>query len=116
GGVEVGNNIVETQFESRLRFQPVNDIAELNASAQAWAEAYNANLIPHQDSRLHRKGLDAPVARYDLWQLIRAEQLRLLPPVEVCRALMTSSEVERKVNPDLTIQFKHPSADASAFY
>ncbi|PXB81154.1 integrase, partial [Pseudomonas aeruginosa] len=84
--------------------------------AQAWAEAYNANLIPHQDSRLHRKGLDAPVARYDLWQLIRAEQLRLLPPVEVCRALMTSSEVERKVNPDLTIQFKHPSADASAFY
>lgn len=116
GGVEVGNNIVETQFESRLRFQLVNDIAELNASAQAWAEAYNANLIPHQDSRLHRKGLDAPVARYDLWQLIRAEQLHLLPPVEVCRALMTSSEVERKVNPDLTIQFKHPSADASAFY
>lgn len=116
GGVEGGNNIVETQFESRLRFEPVNDIAELNAAALAWAEAYNANLIPHQDTRLRRPGLAEPVARYDLWQLIRAEQLRLLPSVEVCRALMTSREVERKVNPDMTIQFKHPSAEASAFY
>ncbi|MDH4869842.1 transposase family protein [Pseudomonas sp. BN515] len=116
GGVEVGNNIVETQFESRLRFQPVNDIAELNAAAQAWAEAYNANLVPNQDTRLRRAGMVEPVARYDLWQLIRAEQMRLLPPVDVCRALMTSREVERKVNPDLTIQFKHPSAEASAYY
>ncbi len=116
GGVEGGNNIVETQFESRLRFQPVNDIAELNAAAAAWAEAYNANLIPHQDTRLRRAGLAEPVARYDLWQMIRAEQLRLLPPVEVCRALMTSRSVERKVNPDMTIQFRHPQADATAFY
>jgi len=116
GGVEGGNNIVETQFESRLRFQPVNDIAELNAAASAWAEAYNANLIPGQDTRLRRAGMAEPVARYDLWQLIRAEQLRLLPPVEVCRALMTSREVERKVNPDMTIQFKHPQAAASALY
>lgn len=116
GGVEGGNNIVETQFESRLRFQPVNDIDELNAAAQAWAEAYNANLIPHQDTRLRRAGLAEPVARYDLWQLIRAEQLRLLPPVEVCRALMTSREQERTVNSDLTIQFKHQNADRSLFY
>ncbi|MCD2164674.1 hypothetical protein [Comamonas koreensis] len=43
GGVENANNIVETQFESRLRFEPVNSVAELNATAQAWAEAYNAN-------------------------------------------------------------------------
>lgn len=116
GGVEGGNNIVETQFESRLRLQPVDNIDELNAAAHAWAEAYNANLIPHQDTRLRRAGLAEPVARYDLWQLIRAEQLRLLPPVEVCRALMTSREQERKVNPDLTIQFKHQNSDRSLFY
>lgn len=116
GGVENANNIVETQFESRLRFQPVNDINELNAAAQAWAEAYNANLIPHQDSRLKRKGLAAPIARYDLWQLIRADQLRLLPSVEICRALMASKDVERKVKPDMTITFKHPSADSTLSY
>lgn len=116
GSVENANNIVETQFESRLRFQPVNDINELNAAAQAWAEAYNANLIPHQDSRLKRKGLAAPIARYDLWQLIRADQIRLLPSIEICRALMASKDVERKVKPDLTITFKHPSADSTLSY
>lgn len=116
GGVEGGNNIVETQFESRLRFQPVDDIAELNAAAQAWAEAYNANLIPGQDTRLRRAGMVEPVARYDLWQLIRAEQLRLLPEVAVCRALMTSREQERTVRPDLTISFKHQNADQSLQY
>lgn len=116
GGVEGGNNIVETQFESRLRFQPVNDIDELNAAAQAWSEAYNANLIPHQDTRLRRAGLAEPTARYDLWQLIRAEHLRLLPPVEVCRALMTSREQERTVKSDLTIQFKHQNADSPMSY
>lgn len=116
GGVEGGNNIVETQFESRLRFQPVNDIAELNAASQAWAEAYNANLIPGQDTRLRRAGLVEPVARYDLWQLIRAEQLRLLPDVAVCRALMTSREEERTVRADMTISFKHQNAEGRMFY
>lgn len=116
GGVECGNNIVECQFESRLRFEPVNDIAELNAAAQAWAERYNANLIPGQDSRLRRVGLEVPVARYDLWQLILAEQLRLLPEVAVCRALMTSREVERTVGSDMCISFKHVDAERSLQY
>lgn len=116
GGVENANNIVETQFESRLRFQPVNDIAELNAAAEAWQEAYNANLIPHQDTRLKRHGLPKPVARYDLWQLIRAEQIRLLPAIEVCRALMTSKEVERTVQPDMCVTYKHQSAESTLRY
>ncbi|WP_405119190.1 integrase [Pseudomonas leptonychotis] len=116
GGVEGGNNIVETQFESRLRFEPVDDIAHLNAAAQAWAEAYNANLISGQDTRLRRAGLVEPVARYDLWQLIRAEQLRLLPSVEVCRALMTSREVERTVGADMCISFKHVDSERSMQY
>lgn len=116
GGVENANNIVETQFECRLRFQPVNDVAELNAAAEAWAEAYNANLIPHQDTRLHRPGLIAPVARYDLWQLIRADQIRLLPGIEICRALMASKEVDRVVQSDMCISFKHQSADSALRY
>ena len=79
GGVEGGNNIVETQFECRLRFEPVEDVESLNRAAQTWSEAYNANLIPGQDTRLRRVGLSMPVARYDLWQLIKPQQLRLLP-------------------------------------
>ena len=46
GGVEGANNLVETQFESRLRFDPVHSVDQLNAAASAWAEAFNANAIP----------------------------------------------------------------------
>lgn len=116
GGVEGANNITETQFESRLKFEPVDSIEALNAAAFAWANAYNANLIPGQDTRLHRPGLTEPVARYDLWQLIRQEELVFLPPVEVCRAYLTAKEEPRKVKPDLTITFKHPQADRTAIY
>jgi hypothetical protein len=116
GGVENGNNLVETQFESRLRFEPVHDVVALNRAAAAWANAYNANLIPNQDTRLKRPGLERPEARYDLWQLIAQEQLRLLPSESVCRALMTSRAEERKVQGDQTITFRHPAADRSAIY
>lgn len=116
GGAENGNNIVETQFESRLRFQPVEDVEQLNAAAFAWANAYNANLIPGQDTRLRRPGLVMPTARYDLWQLITAEQLRVLPPVEVCQAFMRSKEEERQVKPDLSITFRHPAAERTLPY
>ncbi|MFN3987613.1 MAG: hypothetical protein ACK4KV_19150 [Rhodocyclaceae bacterium] len=116
GGVEVGNNIVETQFESRLRFEPVHDVAQLNAAAAAWAEAWNANLLPGQDSRLKRRGLAEPVARYDLWQWITNAQLRVLPPVEVCRAMMAGKLETRKVTPAMKIPFKHPAADRSLDY
>ena len=116
GGVENANNIVETQFESRLRFEPVNSVAALNAAALAWAEAYCANLIPGQDTRLRREGMTVPMARYDLWQRITREQLRLLPDVEVCRALMTGKEEERQVKAGLTISYKHPKAERTQTY
>lgn len=116
GGVENGNNLVETQFESRLRFEPVDSVAQLNTASSAWANAWNANLLPGQDSRLRRRGLTTPVARYDLWQLITAEQVRILPPVDVCRALMAGKIETRKVASDLTVQFRHPAADGTAYY
>lgn len=116
GGVEVANNILETQFESRLRFEPVSDVAELNRAGFAWANAYNANLIAGQDTRLRREGLVEPVSRLDLWLSGIAGHLRKLPPVDVCRALMASREESRKVRPDLSITFRHPQAQQSQSY
>lgn len=116
GGVENANNVIETQFESRLRFEPVDNVEQLNAAATAWCEAYNANLIPGQDTRLRRDGLAEPVSRYALWQRIRSDELRLLPDVEVCRALMAGKEVERKVDAHLCIRFKHPKAESTRTY
>ncbi len=116
GGVEGGNNIVEVQFESRLKFQPVQSVEELNAAAFAWANAYCANLIPGQDTRLRRIGLPVPTARLDLWQLITAEQLRALPALEVCQAFMRSKAEERQVRGDESITFRHPSAGRTLPY
>ncbi|PAT41290.1 integrase [Vandammella animalimorsus] len=116
GGVENANNLVETQFESRLRFEPVANVAQLNAAAQAWCEAYNANRIPGQDTRLRREGLAQPMARYGLWMRIKPEQLRLLPPIEVCRALMAGRLEQRQVKADLSIRFKHPQAGRTQTY
>ncbi|PAT32907.1 DDE-type integrase/transposase/recombinase [Vandammella animalimorsus] len=116
GGVENANNLVETQFESRLRFEPVANVAQLNEAAQVWCEAYNANRIPGQDTRLRREGLAQPMARYGLWMRIKPEQLRLLPPIEVCRALMAGRLEERQVKADLSIRFKHPQAGRTQTY
>ena len=116
GQVENGNNLVETLFESRLKFEPVGSVDELNAAAEAWCNAYNLNAIPHYDSRLKRKGMIEPVARFGLWQTIRPEQLRLLPDESLCRYLLSAKPQERKVRPDNTVQFRHPNTKRSETY
>lgn len=109
GGVENAQNLIETQFESRLRFEPVDTVEQLNRAAEAWNVAWNENLIAGMDCRLSRRG-QIIGARADLWRLIKAEQLRFLPPLDVCRALMEGKTIERKVMGGLTITFKHPQA------
>jgi hypothetical protein len=68
GGVEVGNNIVETHFESRLKIEPVDNIAQLNTASERWVRDYNAGVIKHVDSRIVR---DDGIA---YWLLCRAKQ------------------------------------------
>lgn len=115
GGVEGANNLVETQFESRLRFDPVHSVDQLNHAASAWAEAWNANALPGQDTRLRREGV-APVARYDLWMRIREDELRLLPPEAVCQAFLEGRVSTRKVSRQLTISYAHPRAERPCTY
>jgi len=118
GQVECANNIVETQFESRLKFEPVTSVEELNAAAESWCNAWNANLIPHQDTRLNRRGMSEPKARYDLWQTIlrMPEKLRELPPIEICKFLLRNEPKSRKVTGYLEISFKHPAAKNALIY
>ena len=117
GGVEGSNNIVETKFESRLKLEPVNSVEQLNAAALDWQNAFNANLIPRQNNRLVRNHIDLG-ARYDLWRLIRAEELRTLPEnaAEICRPLMEGVEIPRKVSSKLTISYRHPRAERVMVY
>lgn len=113
GGVENANNLVECNFESRLKFEPVHSVEELNAAALHWQNAFNANLIPRQDTRLRRPGV-APTARYDFWRLIKADQLRVLPDVDL-RPYLEGNEDIRTVK-GLAITFRHPVAKRTMIY
>lgn len=106
---------MECKFESRLKFEPVANVEALNAACLAWQNAFNANLIPRQDNRLAREGM-APRARLDLWRTIKPEELRLLPPMEACRALLAGNAVERPVRKNLVITYKHPRAERTRRY
>ena len=114
GQVENAQNIVETQFESRLRFEPVHSLEELNNAAERWCTAYNANMIPKQDTRLTRNGISK--SRLMLWQKIQPEQLKELPDREICRQIFTDGIQERKVSGDLAINFIHPKIKRSLRY
>jgi hypothetical protein len=115
GSVENAQNIVETHFESRLRFRPAHSVEEMNEAAFHWANAYNANLIPLLDTRLKRDGI-VPQARYDLWLRIRQDELRLLPERALCVNLLLGAKTERKVTSQLTITYKHPQAERTQQY
>lgn len=116
GGVEQANNLVETQFESRLRIEPVNDIHELNDAARRWARDWNANMLKHIDARVIRASGE-PLVRDDLWALIlrTPSALVAMPSREICQWFMTGRENERQVN-NLAISFAHAELGRSARY
>ena len=116
GGVECAQNIVETQFESRLRFDPVSSVEELNAAAWAWCEAFNSGAVHGVPTLLRREGLAQPTARYALWHRIRAEELRELPDIGVMRRVLAGRAQPRKVRHDLSIAFKHPDGERPDVY
>lgn len=116
GGVEQANNLVETQFESRLRFEPVQTVDELNAAAARWVRDWNANAIEHVDCRLVRASGE-PMVRDDLWQLILRYPGALveMPERRVCQWFMRGQEATRVVR-DLKLSFVHPEIGKSATY
>jgi len=105
---------VETQFESRLRFEPVSSMDELNGAAERFYMAYNANMIDGLDTRLKRNGVNT--SRTALWQRIPKEKLRELPDEETCRQVFASGAQKRKVAGDLTVSIVHPRAGRSLRY
>jgi transposase InsO family protein len=96
GQVENSHNIIECSFESRLIATAIKDLEELNRHAGIWMRWYNGT----QKHRRHGH------TRYGLWQVIRKDQLRVAPAIEVCRELLTTKPVERTVGGDLSIEFK----------
>jgi hypothetical protein len=93
GSVEKHNDIIECEFEHRLRFQPVESLEALNAAAWRWSRHFQA-------TRQHtRHGM----TRYDAWMRITPQQLRLAPDVKRCRSLATHEPVLRTVDVQLRV-------------
>lgn len=103
GQVEKARDQIERSFESGLRLRPVQDLAELNAQAQRWARWYNATKVHSRHGK----------TRYDQWLTIRPEQLRIAPPLALCRELLNHTPESRKVSTTLTVSFKGREYDVS---
>lgn len=101
GQVEKARDTIERSFESALKFKPVHGLDGLNAAAHQWMTWFGANKV-HT-----RHGL----TRYACWQTITAEQLRIAPPREVLRDLVTHAPERRKVNDYLEVEFRGATFD-----
>ncbi|MCG9722681.1 hypothetical protein [Shewanella sp. Isolate7] len=107
GQVESMHNVVEKKFESRLAFQVVNNIEELNAMATLWSIGFQSQFKHTRHGQ----------TRYGLYQTIRPEQLRLAPDVDVMRSFVQTDRVERTVKAnDLSITFVPSKAYNSMSY
>ncbi len=106
GSVESTQNIVERWFESSLRFQPAFDIAQLNAWAHDW-------MLFHNATKNHtRHGM----TRTASWMLIKQEQLRELPDLDVLQALFTTPGEDRLVGGNYQISFAIKAGEVKKYW
>lgn len=100
GAVEVHQDIIEKQFESRLRFMDVPDVMFLQNEAERWRRHFCARAV---HSRLK-------TTRNNAWLTIREEQLRTVP-LDVLEAIAYWKEERRNVGTDFVI-----SVDTRTYY
>lgn len=104
GQVENARKLIQSNFESGLRFRPVSDLEALNAHAEKWRAWYNRDRIHSRHGK----------TRTDCWLTITAEHLIKAPPADVCRELAVAAAESRKVSPRLTVSFKGQEYDVSS--
>ncbi len=95
GQVEVHQNIVEKHFEGLFALEAITDMHQLQARAEQWQVHYNASVLHARHKH----------TRYSIWQMIRAEELRICPDAELCRSLVHTQPESRLVNGDLYVSF-----------
>ena len=95
GSVESAQNIVETQFEGRLRMYRISSLDELNEQALQWRCMYNAEKIHSRHGG----------TRNSLWMTITEEQLRVPESEAALRSLVDSYPESRKVKGSLIFTY-----------
>jgi hypothetical protein len=104
GQVEKARDIIERDFESGLRLKPVYSLGELNARVRRWQRWFNASRVHERHGK----------TRAGQWMTIQPEQLRIAPPPELCRELLTHTPEQRKVNVHVRVEFKGAEYDVSS--
>jgi len=95
GAVEGFMNIWEMHFESRLKFERIENLGEMNELAEMYCLRLNAT----------KKHTRHGHTRTAFWSTIRNERLRNLPDIEVCRELIHLKPETRVVTPDREISY-----------
>jgi len=104
GQVEKAQDIVERNFESALKLVvAVQSLAQLNATAYQWCCYFNATEVHSRHGK----------TRTQQWLGIQQDQLRIAPPTELCRELLTHEPENRVVTDFLTVSFKGREVDVS---
>ena len=96
GQVECAQNIVERSFESLLRIGEMANIKsldELNDHVAKWRAAFNQATVHTRTKQ----------TRNQVWLTIKPDQLRIAPPAELCRELVTTVPKTATVRGDLTV-------------
>lgn len=101
GSVEKHNDIIEREFEHRLKFYRVASLDDLNTAAWNWAIGFQIRAV-HS-----RHGM----TRFQAWQKIAPSQLRVPPAAEICRRLAAHAPEERRVTPLLRVSFRGKQYD-----
>lgn len=98
GSVERANDLIETNFESKLRFLAKRPASfdELNALAERFQLHFNMTKIHTRTQQ----------TRFAVWLTITAEQLRTTPSEDILLSLVTEKSKECTVRGDLTVQYK----------
>jgi hypothetical protein len=98
GQVECGNNLVECNFESGLknRREDIRSIDALNTLSEKFQVWWNSTATHTRHGQ----------TRFANWMRISADQLVKTPDESILLELATNEPVERRVNGDLTVEFK----------
>ncbi len=105
GQVEQCQNLVETNFESRLSFLKVSSLEELRERANAWRKHFCA----------HKTHTRTCKPRNNVWLTIKEDELRLAPGLDLCRELVNTTPKEVKIKPDMTITHSMPKVGRHSY-
>lgn len=96
GQVEKHQDIIECEFEGRIKFMKdkITTLEQLNSLAARWTAHFN-------DTAIHSR---TGKTRNAVWQTIKPEYLRIAPPIELCKDLVTTKPESKTITGNLRIK------------